>query len=171
MIALACLACALSAASVAGAVTPVDGGKKKLKFVFKKARVFSDGFVTPGQLETISVSHLPARARLRVLIEPPPTTPECGELYFCDAAPTTPAPGAPPYRSTGKGQAVLTFVMPSSYFVEIDPFRPRQGHVSNFADGQSVHIDVEGRRAHKRVREEGFGFARAVVQLAPAPTP
>ena len=164
----ACALLAAPAAAPAGqGVTPI-GGSNKPKLVFLKARVISDGVVTPGQLETIAVSHMPPRTNVRVLIEPPPTTPECGELYFCDPAKTTPAPGSPPYRTSGKGRALLAFVMPSSYFVETDPFRPREGHLSNFANGQAVHIDVDGTRRSKRVRRVGFGFARAVVQLPPA---
>jgi hypothetical protein len=137
----------------------------KLKVIFHKARVVSDGVVTPGQLETIAVSKMPPRARVRVFIEPPPTTPECGQLYFCDPARTSPAPGYPPYRTSGKGRALLTFVMPSSYVVEADPFR---GRVVNFANGQAVHIDVDGGLRYKRVKRVGFGFARAVVQLPPS---
>ena len=75
------------------------------------------------------------------------------------------APGYPPYRTSGKGRALLTFVMPSSYFVEADPFR---GRVVNFANGQAVHIDDDGGLRYKRVKRVGFGFARAVVQLPPS---
>ena len=72
--------------------------KSKPKFIFLKARVVSDGFVTPGQLETISVSNLPPRTNIKVFVEPPPTTPQCGEFYFCDVVRTQPAPGTPLYR-------------------------------------------------------------------------
>jgi hypothetical protein len=165
---LTCALLAALAATPAGrAVAPI-GGSDKPKLVFFKARVVSDGLVTPGQLETIAVSHMPPRTKVRVLIEPPPTTPECGELYFCDPAKTTPAPGHPPYRTSGKGRALLTFVMPSTYFVETDPFRPEEGYVQTFADGQAVHIDVDGARRFKRVRRVGFGFGRAVVQRPPS---
>jgi hypothetical protein len=167
-IALAFVACALTAASVASAITPVGSSKKHIKFKFLKARVLSDGIVTPGQLETITVTHLAPRAQVKVVVEPPPTTPECGELYFCDPAPTEPAPGTPPYHSSGKGAAQLTFVMPSGYFVETDPFHPSNGHVSNFVTGQSVHIDVAAGRRHKHVQTESFGFSRAIVQLPPS---
>lgn len=156
----AVLACAV----LIVAAPEASAGKPKL--VFLRARVHSDGIVTPGQLETIAVSRLPPRARLKVVIEPPPTTPECGELYFCSVAPTSPAPGSPPYRSSGKGRALLTFVMPSSYWVATDPFRPSQGHQQTFANGQAVHIDVEGLRRTRKAKRVGFGFARAVVQLA-----
>jgi hypothetical protein len=138
----------------------------KTKFIFLKARVASDGFVTPGQLETISISNLPPRADIKVFIEPPPTTPQCGDFYFCDIVPTEPAPGTPLYRSSGKGKATLTFVMPDSYFVENDPFHPRQGMLVNWMNGQAVHIDVQGTKRTKTARTDSFGFARSVVQLS-----
>jgi hypothetical protein len=161
------------AAVIAGAILAVaigasgaSAGKKKAIFV--KARVVSDRVVTPGQLETIAVSRIPPRAPLKVFIEPPPTTPQCAQFYFCSVAPTSPAPGSPPYRSSGKGRALLTFVMPSSYFISSDPSPPRVGRFVDFAHGQAVHIDVQGARRSKRVKRVGFGFARAVVQLSPS---
>ena len=139
---------------------------RKPKLVFLKARVVSDHVVTPGQLETIAVSHLPPRAPLKVFIEPPPTTPECGEKYFCDPAPTSPAAGSHPYKASGKGRALLSFVMPSTYFVETDFFKPHQGFMQHFANGQAVHIDVQGVSRTKKAKRVGFGFSRAVVQLS-----
>jgi hypothetical protein len=138
--------------------------KGKLKFVFLKARVVSDGVVTPGQPETIAISRMAPRAVVKVFVEAPPTTIQCGELYFCDPAPVAPAPGTPPFRANGKGRAVLTFVMPDSYYLETDPFDPRVRQPVKFANNQRVHIDVEGASTQKRVRRESFGFARAIVQ-------
>ena len=161
----AVLACA-AAPAVAHAITPVAPlHQAKIKFIFLKTRVFSDGFVTPNQLETISVSKLPPRTNFKVFVEPPPITPQCGEFYFCDVAPTAPAPGTPPYRSDGKGTATVTFVTPPSYFVETDPFHPSVGMQVNWMNGQAVHIDVQGTKRSKHTRRDGFGFARAVVQL------
>src|SRR6202007_3298202 len=99
-----------------------------------------------------AISHLPPRSNIKVFLEPPPVTLQCGELYFCDVAPTEPAPGTPPYTSNGKGQAVLTFVTPPSYFVETDPFHPKVGMPVNWMNGQAVHIDVEAskRTGHQR---------------------
>ena len=61
--------------------------------------------------------------------------------------------------------ALLTFVMPDSYYVETDPFNPNNRQPVKFANGQSVHIDVEGTSTQKRVKRESFGFARAIVQI------
>jgi hypothetical protein len=164
---LAALACALSlpAAAAAGStsVNLSSKGKVKTKFVFLKARVGSDGFVTPGQLETISITRMAPKAKIAVFIEPPPTTLQCGELYFCDPAPAAPAPGSPPFKANGKGRAVLTFVMPDTYYLETDPFNPKIRQPVAFADQQRIHIDVVGSSRIRHVKRESFGFARAIV--------
>jgi len=157
--------------NAATGTSPDTGGaqtlaKQRVKVVFFKARVVSDGTVTPGQPETVAISHVPPRTRIKAAIEPPPTTPQCGELYFCDVAPVSPAPGTPPFRSSGKGRALITFVMPSTYNIATDPFDPSTRRPVAFADGQSVHIDVEGVKQRHRVRRVGFGFARAIVQTS-----
>jgi hypothetical protein len=153
--------------ALAVASAPAEARHKIRKVFFQKARVVSDGFVTPGQLETIAVSRMPPRTPVRVVVEAPPFTIQCGELYFCDPAPTAPAPGTPPYRTSGKGRALLTFVMPANYYLETDPFRPSERQPVYWMNGQAVHIDVDGFRDRKGVRHESFGFARAVVQLPP----
>ena len=164
--ATAALACTLIPVSsgIAGP-TAHASSKPKLQFIFLKTRVVSDGFVTPGQTETISISRMAPRAPIKVLVEAPPTTLQCGELYFCDPAPTAPVPGSPPYRANAKGKAMLTFVMPSTYFLETDPFDPKVRQPVTFANQQRVHIDVEGTSKIKNVRRESFGFARAIVEL------
>lgn len=165
---LSVLACALVPAAALASATPPNGlsAKGQIKFIFLKARVVSDGYVTPGQPETIAVSRLAPKASVKVFIEPPPITIQCGELYFCDPAPTAPAPGAPPYRSDRKGRALLTFIVPDTYYVEMDPFNPRNRSPVKFADQQRVHIDVDAFSRTKHVRRESFGFARAIVQLS-----
>jgi hypothetical protein len=140
--------------------------KKKVKVVFFKARVASDGFVTPGQPETVTVFHMPAKTRFRMAIEPPPTTLQCGQLYFCDLAPVSPAPGSPPFRTNGKGRATVTFVMPSTYNIATDPFDPSTRRPVAFANGQRVHINVEGVKRLPKKRKVGFGFGRAIVRTS-----
>ena len=138
--------------------------KKEVKIVFMKARVASDGFVTPGQPQTVTVSDLPAKTRFRMAIEPPPTTLQCGQFYFCDLAPVTPAPGSPPFRTTKKGKATVTFVMPLTYNIATDPFDPATRRPVGFMNGQRVHINVQGKKRKPGVRKVGFGFGRAIVQ-------
>jgi hypothetical protein len=151
------------AAAAVTPVTPLSKGKHRTKFVFLKARVGSDGFVTPGQPETISITRMAPKANIAVFIEPPPTTLQCGEYYFCDPAPAGPAPGSPPFVANKKGRAVLTFVMPDTYYLETDPFNPKIRQPVAFADQQRIHIDVLGSSKIRHVRRESFGFARATV--------
>jgi hypothetical protein len=139
--------------------------KKRTKLVFFKARVASDGLLTPGRPETVGVSHMPRRTGFKVAIEPPPTTIQCGQLYFCDVAPVSPAPGGPPFMTDGKGEAVVTFVMPSTYNIATDPFDPSTRRPVTWADGQRVHIDVEGVKRKHGVKKLGFGFGRAAVEV------
>jgi hypothetical protein len=163
---LAVLACAVGVPATAAAVTPVtpsSKGKQKTKFVFLKARVGSDGFVTPGQPETITISRMAPKASIAVSLEAPPTTLQCGELYFCDPAPAAPASGSPPFVADKKGRAVLTFVMPETYYLETDPFNPKVRQPVAFANQQRIHINVEGSSKIRHVRRESFGFARATV--------
>ena len=158
------LGCALAPAS--GFAEPGGGvsAKDTTPLIFKKARIVSDGFLTPGQIETVAVTRLPPKAIVEAAIEPPPTTPQCGQLYFCDFVRIFPSDGTPRFRSNGNGQSVLTFVMPTSYIIELDPFGKHKQPV-NFANGQSVHIDVQCKKKTKKKRFLGFGFGRAVVQL------
>ena len=82
------------------------------------------------------------KAKFAVFIEPPPTTLQCGELYFCDVAPAAPATGSPPFVANAKGRAVVTFVMPETYDLESDPFNPKIRQPVAFANQQRIHIDV-----------------------------
>jgi hypothetical protein len=153
-----------------GSADPVvhSSAKKKPPLKFSKARVFSDHSVTPGQQEWITVAKVPPRAKLKVAIEPPTTTPQCGQYYFCRSVRVFPAPGTPPYRSSSKGGATLSFIMPSHYVIQSDPFRPSTRQSVAFADGQAVHIDVLGKKRTRKATRVGFGFGRAIVYIPPA---
>jgi hypothetical protein len=171
VIALATLSVAIAGGLVEASeshAAPVaqSAAKQRVKHVFFKARVRSDGIVTPGQAETVALSHMPARTRFKMAIEPPPTTPQCGEFYFCDVAPVSPVPGSPPFRTSGRGRALVTFVMPSTYNIATDAFDPRTRRPVSFANGQAVHIDVNGVKRLHRLRKIGFGFGRAVVETS-----
>jgi hypothetical protein len=171
VIALATLSVAIAGALAADSESQAAPGaqspaKQRVKLIFFKAHVRSDGIVTPGQPETVAVSHMPPRSRFKMAIEPPPTTPQCGEFYFCDLAPVSPAPGSPRFRTSGRGRALVTFVMPSTYNIATDPFDPHSRRPVAFADGQAIHIDVEGVKRLRKLKKTGFGFGRAIVETS-----
>jgi hypothetical protein len=156
----------LAADALAQAPTAEPLAKKRTKIVFFKPRVISDGFLTPGQRETVAVTHMPQKTVFKMAIEPPPITLQCGQLYFCDVAPVTPAPDSSPFKTNKKGQALVSFVMPSTYNIATDPFDPATRHPVTFANQQRVHIDVEGIKRLPHKKKIGFGFGRAIVQTS-----
>jgi hypothetical protein len=163
-IAATALVCAVGFAGTAAGPVTQALAKKRTKLVFFKARVASDGFLTPGQTESVGISHMPRRTDFKLGIEPPPTTLQCGQLYFCDVAPVTPAPATPPFVTNARGEAIVTFVMPTTYNLATDPFDPATRRPVTWANGQRVHIDVQGVKRKHRVKKIGFGFGRAAVQ-------
>jgi hypothetical protein len=169
-VAAICVACGVGsvATGIAGAQPSGTAKQPKVPLKFVKGKVFSDGVVVPGELETVFVTKFPPRANLKVAIEPPPTTPRCGEHFFCDLAFVSPAPGAPCFRSSGKGRAQLSFVMPATFTLE-DPYRPGETREAHFVTGQSVHIDVGGTKRLRKARVQSFGFAIAVVEKGAPP--
>lgn len=163
---MAALALALGVAgSAAAQPTAQSAAKKKVKVVFFKAHVRSDGFVSPGQPETVTVVGMPPKTRFRMAIEPPPITLQCGQFFFCEFAPALPAPGSPPFRTNKKGEAVVTFVTPTTYDISTDPFDPSTRRPVAWANGQRVHIDIQGVKRLKHKRKIGFGFGRAAIQI------
>jgi hypothetical protein len=163
-IAVAALALALGVAGGAAAQPVAQSAKKKVKVVFFKAHVRSDGFLTPGQPETVTVFDMPPKTHFRMAIEPPPITLQCGQFFFCDFAPALPAPGSPPFRTNKKGEAVVTFMTPTTYNISTDPFDPSTRRPVAWANAQRVHIDIQGVKRLKHKRKIGFGFGRAAIQ-------
>jgi hypothetical protein len=142
------------------------GKKPPVKLL--KGRVISDGAVTPGQQEWITVARMPPRARFKVLIEPPPTTPQCAQFYFCNSVRVRPVPGTPAYRTSAKGSALVSFIMPAGYVIQSNPFKPSTRQFVTWMDRQVLHIDVTGVKRTPKVRQFGFGFGRSIIQPPPA---
>ena len=143
----------------------VPGTHDKPELRFYKARIFTDGYITPDQVETVGITNMPPKAEVEVAIEPPPITPQCGQFFFCDFAFPAPAPGSPPWRTDSKGQATISFVTPTGYTISTDPFKPSTKQFVTFANQQRVHIDAQAVKRTKKTRRIGFGFGRMIVQL------
>lgn len=163
-LALVAAAVLVLAGMLAVAGTADAKGQKKR---FLKSLVFSDGTMSVGKEETISVIHMPPGAPLKVLIEPVSITPQCGNgPSFCDPELAFPPPGGPPFVADANGNATLTFVMPTTFLLE-DVFNPANSKRANFVNGQPIHIDVIGKRKIRGIKRVGFGFGRASVEGPP----
>jgi hypothetical protein len=108
-------------------------------------KVHTDGTLTVGQQETISVTGLPGKHRLSAFISPPPTASTCFDFEtdgFCAPQPLFRVPGTPRLRSSRKGRGTLTFVMPPAYEF-MDFGNPLNSHPIVLVNGQTVHVDIE----------------------------
>jgi hypothetical protein len=163
---------ALSLAATGNAST--SGGapetpKKKLPIQILKGRVVSDGTLSVGQQEWIAVKGMPPRTKLRVAVEPLASTPQCSTPpWLCDLVWVRPAPDSAPFRTSGKGRALISFITPTTFTLE-NFFRPKESHQEPFVDGQRVHVDVIGakQRPHRKRREVGLASGRAGIDGPP----
>jgi hypothetical protein len=164
------VALALSSASASVRPTPPDS-------ISRKGKLATDGVLTVGQPETVQVTKLPPRVKLRLEISPP-LTGSCGNFdkFICiSAAPIPPVPGTPAFRTNGKGRATLTFSMPDHYDLLNSRNLVDRTPVA-FPNGQGVVVVASGihrERLHGH-KELIFAFAQsgAVVETArPAPAP
>jgi hypothetical protein len=168
---------AASAGSDSG-YAPVTTGHK-----YPRTRIRTDGLLTVGGQETLTVSHVPRRRqeRLAVLISPPITAQNCfvePPIEFglfdssCLSQPLYPVPGTPTLRRNKKGRGSLTFIMPPAYEY-IDTHDPTQSHPIYLIDNQTVSVDlwVISHPQPRSTEGDGLASASAVVQVPPASTP
>ena len=169
-LALACsIGLALQSASASVRPTPPDS-------ISHKGKLATDGFLVPGQPETMQVTKLPPRVKLRLEVTPPLNAGCNGTKgVVCISAPISPAAGSPKFRTNGKGRATITFIPPDHYdllnannLVDRTPVA--------FTNGQRVIVQASGlkREIRNGNKELIFSFAKAgvVVQTSqPASAP
>jgi hypothetical protein len=162
---------ALAAGGEGSSVVVVGGTGKDndFKFVQGVARV-PDGTLTVGQVESVVVKRFPRRSRLSAYVEPA-SDPICDQRNpTCFPQPLFRPAGTPRFKASGKGRAVLTFVMPPAFelFNQVDP---TQSHPVQFTDGELVEVEVTSigrtREGRRRVLTFGVAAVTAHVQLLP----
>jgi hypothetical protein len=136
-------------------------------------KIHTDGTFTVGQQETLTVTGLPGKYRLRAYVFAPSGARECfQEEIFCEAEPLFRVPGTPRFRSSKKGRASLTFVTPPGY--QVSNFKdPLQSHPVYFINGQAIDIEVDvtyRERRHGRLAEI-TSVADTAVAVAEVPAP
>jgi hypothetical protein len=141
-----------------------------------KGKVRTDGVLTVGQPEKAIVKG-PPRVRFKVEIGVPITTPGCDDFKagpVCLPANAYPAPATAPFRTSRKGRAKISMVVPSTY--ELFNFRdPTASHPVDFVNGQTIVVLVLGIRVERTpdsrtVTEFSLADALATVEV-PAVTP
>jgi hypothetical protein len=178
------VAVALAALLVAPAAASAGSGSgyapiaPKGKFV--RAKVRTDGLLTVGGQERLTVSHVPRRPheRLKPEISAPITAQSCfveppiefGFFTPCLPQPLYPVPGTSELKRNKKGRGSMTFIMPPAYEF-IDFHDPTQSHPVYLVDGQTVILDIVlvSRPDPRSIESEGLTETSAVVQVPAAP--
>jgi hypothetical protein len=177
-IALAALLAAPAAASAgsgSGYAPIAPDGK------FVRAKVRTDGLLTVGGQETLTVSHVPRRRheRLSASISAPITAQACFAeppiefgFFFssCLPEPLYPVPGTRSLKRNKKGRGSLTFIMPAAYEY-IDFHDPTQSHPVNLVDNQTISVDIVliSRPEPRSIEAESLASTSVVVQVPPSP--
>ena len=155
--------------TTAAALTSPNYRDVKLPDKPRRAQLITDGVFTVGQAETITVAKMLRKVKVSVTVEP--DGPECSSIEVaCFDAQTHPAPGTR-FRTNARGQAMLSFVMPSSYrqFREPDLTLPSVA----FTNGQPVTLFASamhrrGRGPRSKLLWTG-ARAGGIVEVPPAP--
>jgi hypothetical protein len=170
-----CVASVAALASQALAAPPISASVngKPVPVIFKKGKIRSDGGLTVGQPETITVKNLPPRLKFQLYIEPSQQVAECQNFNLeCEPQPVYPIAGTAAFKTNRKGRAVVSFVMPPAYEI-FDFVDPTQSHAVKFVNGQAVHIRLEGdsfqHRNGQPIFIAGEATGRAAAQVPPPP--
>jgi hypothetical protein len=177
------LVCAIALAGllVAPAAASAGSGYAPLSKRFVRAKVRTDGLLTVGGQETLTVSHVPRarHERLKASISAPITAQNCfveppiefGFLFSsCLPEPLYPAPGTSALKRNKKGRGSLTFIMPAAYEF-IDFHDPTQSHPVYLVDNQTISVDITlvSRPDPHSTSAESLASTSAVVQVPPSP--
>ena len=181
MIRLATVGAATCLLGLASTALAADGPGSSVVFVgggaggpFGSAKVRTDGTLTVGGQEKLFVKGIQRKPKLKLAASVSPDfdeTPECFELRagFCLPEPLFRVPGTPKLRTSRKGRASLTFVMPGAVLFE--NFKdPLQSHQVPFSNGEKVEIEIEGTKKVRNGSVTGpVAITTAVVEVPPTP--
>ncbi len=169
------LLAAPAAASAGTGYAPLAGRGKPIR-----TKVRTDGLLTVGGQETITLKGVPPRPheRLRASITPPITAQNCfaeppiefGFFSACLPQPLHPVAGTPALKRNKKGRASMTFVMPAAYEY-IDFNDPTQSHPVYLVDNQTVAVEIVlvFRPGPRSVEADSLAYTSAVVEVPPPP--
>ena len=126
--------------------------------------------MTVGQPETVILKGLPPKRKVRMSVFANDTRCQNFKVGFCLPAVAKRVAGTPRFRTSGKGRAKLTFVMPAGYdFLHIKTLKTE--HLS-FTNGEpllvSATVDTSVRRHGESRHLIGLAQGGAVAEV-PSP--
>jgi hypothetical protein len=153
------LCCLLGGLVLAG---PGQGAKR---FERVKGKALAFGTFTPGQVEQIAVKGMPKKGKVQALMGLAGAPGGCSGPFVCLPVLLQRAADTPRYHTTGRGRALISFVMPTHYQrFRIDSINSPNESVA-FVNGQRLLIEVDGISSHREKQTFGIAIARTTVQI------
>jgi hypothetical protein len=160
-----------------GAVALIAFGAASLALadeeVFQNGKLRSDGVMTVGQPETVTIKGLPPKLKVRMGVSANDSQCQKAKNVFCSPAVAKRAAGTPRFRTSAKGRARLTFVMPAGY--DVLDIKNLKTHRVSFTNGQPLLVDATVDTAAVRHGESvhliGIAQGKASAAVPPAATP
>ena len=141
--------------------------------VFQHGKLRSDGVMTVGQLETVVIKGLPPKLKVRMSVSANDARCQNFKTAFCIPTSAKRAAGTHRFRTSAKGRATLTFVMPAAY--EVLNLKNFKTEHASFTNGEPLlvdaTVDTAGRRHGESVHLIGIAQGSAVAEVLPPPAP
>jgi hypothetical protein len=141
---------------------PSEGAKR---FERVKGKGLAFGPFTPGQVESIAVQGMPKKGKVRALMGFAGAPGGCSGVFVCLPVQLQRAAGTPRFRTSARGRAVISFVMPTHYQrFRIDDLSSPNEWVA-YVNGQRLLIEIDGISSHGEKQTFGIALARTTVHI------
>jgi hypothetical protein len=148
-----------------GGLLLAGSGQGATRFERVKGKAFALGTFTPGQVEQIAVKGMPKKGKIHALLGFAGAPGGCSGVFVCLPVLLQRAAGTPRFQTTGRGRALISFVMPTHYQrFRIDNLNSPNESVA-FVNGQRLLIEVDGIATHRDKQTFGIAVARTTVEI------
>jgi hypothetical protein len=148
-----------------GGLLLAGSGQGATRFERVKGKAFPFGTFTPGQVESIAVQGMPKKGKVRALMGFAGAPGGCSGVFVCLPVALQRAEGTPRFHTTGRGRAVISFVMPTHYQrFRIDNLNSPNESVA-FVNGQRLLIEIDGISSHREKQTFGIAIGRTTLQI------
>lgn len=148
-----------------GGLLLAGSGQGATRFERVKGKALAFGTFTPGQVESIAVKGMPKKGKVQALMGLAGAPGGCSGVFVCLPVQLRRAAGTPRFHTTGRGRALISFVMPTHYQrFRIDNLNSPNESVA-FVNGQRLLIEIDGISSHREKQTFGIAVARTTVQI------
>jgi hypothetical protein len=148
-----------------GGLLLAGSGQGATRFERVKGKAVAFGPFTPGQVESIAVKGMPKKGKVQAILGLAGAPGGCTGVFVCLPSLLQRAAGTPRFQTTGRGRAMISFVMPTHYErFRIDKLNSPNESVA-FVHGQRLLIEIDGISSHGEKQTFGIAVARTTVEV------